>query len=567
MRLLPAFAAAILIAAAGAIAEAPLEIPVVAPLFLVSFAGLCLAARTPSAPFWCAVLLPLALTTLPPGGRWSVMAILGVGVLIEVCRQLRVAERAHVGQGRLTSGLEFFGLALSLHASFGHRAFLPWHLDAATVLRLFVPPMIAAAAAVRIRDRRGFETALFVLIGCAAFGSGLGVGGEAGFAGLLPLTALAAADELARPGREATARIRRIVALAVLSAPILVETRFGILAAAGGLAAAFPGILPRLALPLAIAATALVARLREPQVALPQLAWLLAACPSALLVALASSAALLGVAGLLAAPAGPGAAALSASTVGHVLTALTPAVALALSAPRTPRGVRLQWAWSLAFAAVAIPAAGFPWLAPAPVERIGAWARVAFETGNDLVHGRPAWRSVWASRDSLVPRDVRDDGGDGDNGDNGDNGGDAGRRLLARVVTDHDVHRVAVVSQASNSAEVPFDTAIGILRLTAADGRRVTYPLRTGRETGEWAALRPELRTLPGARAPEAWKTFVAPTASGSEFGQTYRADFDVPTLRGPVVLEVLASGSLGSSPTAGPASRVALEVRGLEWR
>ena len=130
--------------------------------------------------------------------------------------------------------------------------------------------------------------------------------------------------------------------------------------------------------------------------------------------------------------------------------------------------------------------------------------------------------------------------------------------VLARLVIEESVAQVAVVSQMANAAQLPTGTTVAVLRARGADGRRVSFPLRAGLETGEWAARRENVA------APEPWRSFLAPVPnpSGSsrcEIGAIYRARFATAPLAAPVTLEVVRARSL-------PAQTI-LEVRGLEWR
>ena len=530
MRLLPAFAAAILFALSGGVAEAPFEIPAIAPLFVLGFAGLCLACRETELPGALAILGPLAVVTLPPGSRWLVAQALAVVLFLDIVLRLRRRLDDRNDQ-KIPTPAELFGLTLFLHVALAGRAYLPWQLTWTSAASLLLPPLVAAFALDRITRRRGFDIAL----GLAAIVAALGSGWTA--AGLLPLLALAAADELAHgniAGTTALPNLRRTVAVLVLVAPCLIATRIGLLSAVAGLAVAFPQWRWRIAGPLAVLLAAIAFRLREPNDSLPQLLALAAVAPSAFLVArrdlgLVVASAFLGTAGLLAGPLGEGGAE-------SLLATLAPAAMVALAAPRGSRGGALQRVWSLGLVALAILTASFPWLARSPVERVAGLGRVAALSILDLARGAPGWNSLAASRDEL----------------HGD---------PLRIALPKGVRRISIVSQLANSAQLPRGTAVARLRLSSGDGRHTTYPLRSGIETGEWAARRAELRGLPGSHAPEPWRSFVAPPSAthGAEIGQIYRAEFSLPSGEAATALEILRSPEL-------PAGTL-FEVRGVEWR
>lgn len=525
MRLLPAFAAAILFALAGEVAEAPFEIAAIAPLVVLGFAGLCWAGRDLTLTGAFAVLAPLAVATLPPGFRWLVVQALSVVLFLDVVMRLRRRLRDR----ETPTAAELFGLTLFLHVALAGRAFLPWQLTWTSGAGLLLPPVAAAFALGRIVRRRGFDTGLALAAILAALGSGWSA------AGLLPLVALAAADEIAHAGTTSSPNLRRTLAVVVLLAPCTIETRLGLLAAVAGLAAALPHLVWRLAAPLGTLLAAIAFRLRGPNEALPQLLGLAAVAPSALLVArrdlgLVLPAVFVGAAGLLAGPVGEG----GSVAPGALLATLGPAAMLALAAPRSPHGKTLQRVWALALVALATLTAGFPWLARSPLERAAGLNRAAVESMLDLVRGAPGWRSVSASREDL-----------------------SGNPL--RISLPVGVRRVAIVSQLANSAQLPRGTTVGRLRLSSG-GHHTIYPLRSGIETGEWAARRPELRELPGSQAPEPWRSFVAPpsAARGTEIGQIYRTEFAVPESAATTDLEILRSAQLPSEAL--------FEVRGVEW-
>ncbi len=95
---------------------------------------------------------------------------------------------------------------------------------------------------------------------------------------------------------------------------------------------------------------------------------------------------------------------------------------------------------------------------------------------------------------------------------------------------------LAVESVLDNSTGLPAATPVATLRLLGDGGGGgsgdVVWTLRAGRETGEWAARRPDVAramramAASGAPAPSPWMGWVA----GGFFGERYRALFRLPT-------------------------------------
>jgi hypothetical protein len=85
----------------------------------------------------------------------------------------------------------------------------------------------------------------------------------------------------------------------------------------------------------------------------------------------------------------------------------------------------------------------------------------------------------------------------------------------------------SVVLQTSllHAAELATGTPVALVRLRATGSSDVEMVLRAGRDSGEWAARRPDLA---GARltAPRAWMSWVA----GDFFGQRYRSRLAIPS-------------------------------------
>ncbi len=83
------------------------------------------------------------------------------------------------------------------------------------------------------------------------------------------------------------------------------------------------------------------------------------------------------------------------------------------------------------------------------------------------------------------------------------------------------VAEAVVDSYLADSAALEPGTPVADLVLVAADGDRRTWTLEAGIDTGEWAARRRDVASLPGFRAPPPWLSWVAP--SGDLFAQRYR--------------------------------------------
>jgi hypothetical protein len=85
---------------------------------------------------------------------------------------------------------------------------------------------------------------------------------------------------------------------------------------------------------------------------------------------------------------------------------------------------------------------------------------------------------------------------------------------------------VVLDSYLENSASLPTGTPVGRVTLVTEGGERRSWLLRSGTDTGEWAARRPDVAALPGFEAPTAWLSWVP--ASRDVFAQRYRASWQV---------------------------------------
>lgn len=86
------------------------------------------------------------------------------------------------------------------------------------------------------------------------------------------------------------------------------------------------------------------------------------------------------------------------------------------------------------------------------------------------------------------------------------------------------VQSVVLDSYLENSASLPTGTSVGRLILTDSKGERRSWLLRSGVDTGEWAACRSDVAGIPGFQAPPPWLSWV--TASRDIFAQRYRAEW-----------------------------------------
>ncbi len=86
---------------------------------------------------------------------------------------------------------------------------------------------------------------------------------------------------------------------------------------------------------------------------------------------------------------------------------------------------------------------------------------------------------------------------------------------------------VAIDSHLAGGIPLGSGTEAAVVELLAGDGSVLAeWPLRTGYETGEWAASRPDLAGKWGFVAPSPWLSLVAP--GGGFFAHRYRARFTV---------------------------------------
>jgi hypothetical protein len=91
-----------------------------------------------------------------------------------------------------------------------------------------------------------------------------------------------------------------------------------------------------------------------------------------------------------------------------------------------------------------------------------------------------------------------------------------------------------------HAADLGGGTPVARVRLLGTGAPPVELQLRSGDDTGEWAARRPDVAAAARARAPRPWMAWVA----GTFFGQRYRARLPLPRAGSFVRLEIdLAAG------------------------
>ena len=137
---------------------------------------------------------------------------------------------------------------------------------------------------------------------------------------------------------------------------------------------------------------------------------------------------------------------------------------------------------------------------------------------------------------------------------------DRARPRLVLVLAGERVSAVVVQSNLSNAAALPAGTRVATVRLIGTDGApRATWDLLAGRDTGEWAARRPDVVSHAGLAAPPGWLSWVAVNGERPFFGQRYRARLDAGSPRAASRLEVTLDPALPP--------RVGLSLYRLETR
>ncbi|HZF11364.1 MAG TPA: hypothetical protein VFE33_21440 [Thermoanaerobaculia bacterium] len=491
-----------------------------------------IAALAPSGPGEPALELGLGATlavtllwTLPDGpGRGAAL-----GLLLTALFALAAARRLSRGMPALTALPARIAIPLALGVQLlvrGDRLLAP-RADLATWGTLLGLPLLAGMALSVLARRHGGALALLAGGTAAVLTPGWSLGSA------LALVALAAGSVLGEEPRRSW-RVRTLAGLALL-APLAWEPRAALLGMAAGIALAAPQAALAPALGLAV-----LARLLPPApeaagfgiVTLPLLV------PAFLLLDRGrwerpAAALLLTVAARMV----PGPAALAA-----------PLALAALSIRKEGAGAVAQRVWTGALLFGTCLLAAYPWLRPAPLgdlvallgsPRIVAAVVVALvlalELGSAMPWGHrlrqpvgvagiagialflvllvrlppPAHRLLRPAQalqlDATSP---------------------AWETALPAGTT---VSGVAVESVLTNSADLPPEAPVATLRLSDGGGPPVSWTLRTGSGTGEWAARRPDVlreARAAGKPVPAPWMGWVA----GSFFGQRYRAFFALPS-------------------------------------
>jgi hypothetical protein len=158
----------------------------------------------------------------------------------------------------------------------------------------------------------------------------------------------------------------------------------------------------------------------------------------------------------------------------------------ALRARIAPAGAsRISAIAGAVLVAMVTPVAAFPWLASRPLATAGRLPAelAASARAEDLLAGELVLDAAHSSQEWALARPVG---------------------------------AIVVVSNLANAASLPAGAAVATVEAQTADGEISRWLLRNGRDTGEWAARRPDV----ASPAPRAWQSAV----EGEFFAQRYRA-------------------------------------------
>ncbi len=478
-------------------------------------AAAALRPRPGAAFFVGAALVVAALWTLPAdSGRGAVVVTLALAAL-----GFAAAERLRESSAAFAAADPAVTVPLAVGAQLVCRGGLlvEGGIAARDLAILLALPLVAALATSALARRRGVGA----LLAAAAV---LAVGGGFRPAGVGALVALAAGEEAAR----ARSRGARLLALAVVLAPVAWQPQTGLLAAGAGMAVAFRGWSGFAAALVAATCSAVWRAGAIPVTNFEGLIWLALVVPT-LAPAARSGLPQLAAAVALASAAGAGP---SPPALPSLLAA---AVALAaLSVPRESGAQHVQAAWSAAITISTALFAAYPWLRGQPLAAaLGLagvprpWLAVTALIAGTLLpraahrlatrlHG---WRTAaWAAGLALVALTalvLRPDGATWA----------AGKTLVPPEGWEHtfdgvEVGAVRLVTSLANAGALPRGAPVARLRARTADGAELEVRLDNGRDTGEWAAARPDVGGT--AAAPEAWRSWVA----DGFFGRSYRAEW-----------------------------------------
>jgi hypothetical protein len=103
---------------------------------------------------------------------------------------------------------------------------------------------------------------------------------------------------------------------------------------------------------------------------------------------------------------------------------------------------------------------------------------------------------------------------------------DAEPELAIDLETPAPTASLVIDTYMDNSSQLESGIPVGRLTLVDAEGERQSWLLRLGHDTGEWAARRDDVASLPGFEAPPHWVTWVTP--SRDVFAQRYRAKWSL---------------------------------------
>ncbi len=103
---------------------------------------------------------------------------------------------------------------------------------------------------------------------------------------------------------------------------------------------------------------------------------------------------------------------------------------------------------------------------------------------------------------------------------------DAAHPRLAVALTGGPVAAVRVESALANATDLLAGTRVATVALVGGDGRRVEWTLTAGRDTGEWAARRPDVAAAADLAVPPAWISWAAVSEGRAFFAQRYLRRF-----------------------------------------
>ena len=477
-----------------------------------------------------AVLLAVAALAPAPAGELGLGATLATAVVWALpqgpgrgaAMGLLLAATLAVTAGRaLAETRDRLGLPVTIPLALGIQFLLRGELlfhaqpDVRTLVALLVLPLAGAAAVTVLSERHG-TLPLIAAATAVAVAPGWDV------AATLGLVVLAAGDVL---GRRDASRWARAAALLPFLVAVAWEPGPGLAAAVCGLALWRPRIALGLAVPVAAALFWIPWEDEGTREGLRQLAWLPLLLPAAVLpardrienlataVLIAATVPLIPDRAVLAAPLGLAALSLRPTVPQRVWTsALLGGTALLASYPwlrEEPLAEILSLTglppgWTLAAGIVVVylvlAGASAGLRLPSLVSAGLAGAMLLLVLGAGLP---PAGTPLLAPEMPVVL--------------------DAGEPVWETVLDPERVGSVIVESSLGNGAALAPGTPVAILHLQNPEGGSA-WTLRAGDDTGEWAALRPDVAQT-GSRAPSPWVSWVA----GDFFAQRYRSRWALP--------------------------------------